>query len=287
MTTATPQIPQTTLSRDNKNTSRGLFAVSTRAFLALFRRDLLVVGRQFVPQLIQSLMVPLFFLFIFGKVLTQTGAATSGYSTLLLPGMVAMTIVMNALTSITLPLLLDIGNEREIEDRLMAPLPINLIAIEKVIFAAVNSIITGAIVFPLAYWVLGSDYHVRGDAIGVLIIIMVLTAFAGASLGLTLGTAVKPEQIGMMNAVIIMPLIFTGCVYFSWSALDSLKWFQIATLINPLTYAAEGLRYAMTPAMHGHTLPTLAMPWVYLGLVVTTILFLIIGMRGFSRRVVG
>ena len=102
--------------------------------------------------------------------------------------------------------------------------------------------------------------------IGTIIGIMVLTAFAGATLGLTIGTLVKPEQIGLMFSLIFTPLIFTGCTYYPWGALDSIRWFQIITLFNPLTYAAEGLRFAMVPSYYGHALSTLAMPVDHIGI---------------------
>jgi ABC-2 type transport system permease protein len=65
-----------------------------------------------------------------------------------------------------------------------------------------------------------------------------------------------------------------------------LRWFQIITLINPLTYASEGLRYSMVPQVPGHTLSTLPIGWVFVGLVVTLLVFLFIGLRTFTRRVV-
>jgi ABC-2 type transport system permease protein len=256
------------------------------AFLALLRRDLLIAGRGFISNLIQAMIIPALFLFIFGKVLPETGVATASYGALLLPGMVAMTLLMTALMNVTLPLVLDIGNEREMEDRLLAPLPTALVAVEKVLFAALYAFITALFVFPLAYLILSNAFQMRWDAIGLLIGIMVLSSFAGACLGLTLGTAVQPEQIGVLNAVILMPIIFTGCIYFSWSALSSIRWFQIVTLFNPLTYSSEGLRYAMTPGLHGHPLDTLGIFWVLLGLCITTVLFLVLGIRGFIKRAV-
>jgi ABC-2 type transport system permease protein len=262
------------------------FVTATKAFFAILRRDLVVTGREFIAFLLQVLLQPLFFLFIFGKVLPSIGAAQQGYAALLLPGIVGLTVVTTALQGVTLPLVLDLGYGREIDDRLLAPLPISLVAVEKVLFAALRGLIAGSIIFPLAYWILGSSYSVRTDAIGTIIGIMVLTALAGATLGLTIGTLVKPEQIGLMFSLIFTPLLFTGCTYYPWGQLDSIRWFQVITLFNPLTYASEGLRYAMVPAIHGHTLPTLAIGWVLLGLSVTFIGFLLIGMRTFRRAVV-
>lgn len=194
-----------------------------------------------------------------------------------------MTLLSAALLSVTAPLVMDIGNEREIEDRLLAPLPVAWVAVEKVLFSVLTSLVAGACVFPLAFLILGSSFQVRMDNIGVLIGLMILSALAATSLGLAFGTAVKPEQIGVFNAVVLTPIMFTGCAFFAWAALASIKWFQIVTLVNPLTYAAEGLRGAMLPAGHGSSLD---IRWVLLGLTVTTVVFLSLGIRGFIRRAV-
>jgi ABC-2 type transport system permease protein len=254
--------------------------------MAILRRDIVVTGREFIAFLLQVLLQPLFFLFIFGKVLPSIGFTRPGFAAILLPGIVGLTVVTTALQGVTLPLVLDLGFAREIDDRLLAPLPVNLVAVEKVIFAAMRGLVAGAIIFPLAWWILGSGFQVRTDAIGTLIGIMVLTTFAGATLGLFIGTTVKPEQIGLMFALIFTPLIFTGCTYYPWANLDGIKWFQVITLFNPITYASEGLRASMVPTFNGHALPTLAMGWVILGLSVTIVVFLILGIRTFNRRVV-
>ena len=88
--------------------------------------------------LLQVLLQPLFFLFIFGKVLPTIGFARAGFAAVLLPGIVGLTIVITALQGVTLPLVLDLGYAREIDDRLLAPLPVSLVAVEKVIFAAMR-----------------------------------------------------------------------------------------------------------------------------------------------------
>jgi ABC-2 type transport system permease protein len=266
--------------------SQSRFSTAFIAFMAILRRDIVVTGREFIAFLLQVLLQPLFFLFIFGKVLPSIGFTRPGFAAILLPGIVALTVVTTALQGVTLPLVLDLGFAREIDDRLLAPLPVNLVAVEKVIFAAMRGLVAGAIIFPLAWWILGSGFQVRTDAIGTLIAIMVLTAFAGATLGLFIGTTVKPEQIGLMFALIFTPLIFTGCTYYPWANLDGIKWFQVITLFNPVTYASEGLRASMVPTFNGQALPTLAMGWVILGLSVTIVVFLILGIRTFNRRVV-
>ena len=261
--------------------------VATKAFIAIMRRDLVVTLRELISFLVQQLLQPLFFLFVFGRVLTDMGFVQGKFAAILLPGIVSLTVVLTAMQAISLGMVLELGYSREIDDRLLAPLPIEMVAIEKVIFAALRGLLAGAIVFPLGYLILGSGYQVRGDEMPLLIGLMILMSIMGAALGLVVGTVVRPEQIGVMFSLIFTPLIFTGCIYNPWGTLGGLKWFQIVTLFNPLTYASEGLRAAMLPAAYTQAIPTLGLGWVLLGLCVSCIVFLVIGMRTFRGRVIG
>ncbi|MFI5271498.1 MAG: ABC transporter permease [Ktedonobacterales bacterium] len=299
-TTTTPTAAGPALGQQRRPHSASRAQLASVAFLAILRRDVVVTGREFIPFLLQTLIQPLFFLFVFGKVLPglssaggagTAGVVSAGFALLLLPGIVGLTVMIAALQGVTLPLVLDLGFAREIDDRLLAPLPVYLVAVEKILFAALRGLVAGAVIFPLAAWILGSGYAVRSDRIPELIALMVLTAFAGACLGLFIGTSIKPEQIGLMFSLIFTPLIFMGCTYYPWSGLASIKWFQIATLFNPLTYASEGLRHAMVPPFHlapgvSVSLPTLDMRWVLLALLATIIIFYYLGVRTFRRRVV-
>ena len=262
------------------------FTLALNAFLAILERDVVVTKREFIAFLLQALMQPLFFLFIFGKVLPGMGLAAGNFVALMLPGIVGLTIMIAAMQGVTLPLVLDLGFAREIDDRLLSPLPVWLVAFEKVLFAAMRGVVAGSVIFPLAYLILGNRYAVRADRIGTLVGMIVLTALMGSGIGLVMGTAIKPEQISLMFTVIFTPLLFTGCTYYPWPALNTMRWFQVVTLFNPLTYAAEGLRYSMVPPIRGHEMPTLGIYWVLAALVVSILGTLIVGSRTFRRRVV-
>jgi len=223
---------------------------------------------------------------VFGKVLPTIGAANVGFSTLLLPGIVALTVFLTALQGPAIDLARDLNVFREIDDRLLAPLPVALVAVEKVVLAVLRALIGGAFIFPLALWILGSGYQVRADQLGVLIGLMVLVALVGASVGLVLGAAVPIQLLPLIFALVLTPLIFTGCTFYPWASLGAIKWFQVVTLFNPLTYAAEGMRYAMVPPIHGRALQTLAIGWVGLALCASFILALWGGLKLFHRRVV-
>ncbi len=281
LTSAAPALAHSYSSRITNRTS-----LAVQAFFAILQRDMLVTRREFVPFLLQALMQPLFFLFIFGKVLPGIGLAAGNFAALMLPGIVALTGMIAAMQGVTLPLVLDLGFAREIDDRLLSPLPVWWVALEKVLFGAMRGAIASSVIFPLGWWILGSGFAVRSDRIPVLIGMVILTAVVGSTIGLLMGTIIRPDQISLMFTLIFTPLLFTGCTYYPWGALSNIRWFQVITLFNPLTYAAEGLRYSMVPPINGQNFPALALPWTLFALGLSVLLVFVMGTRTFLRRVV-
>ena len=52
----------------------------------------------------------------------------------------------------------------------------------------------------------------------------------------------------MLFGVIVLPLTFLGAIYYSWQALEPIRWLQIVVLVNPLVYMSEGFRAALDAA---------------------------------------
>jgi ABC-2 type transport system permease protein len=114
------------------------------------------------------------------------------------------------------------------------------------------------------------------------LLVVLLGATAFSSLGLLLGTAIEPQQIGLMFSVIIAPMIFFGCAYYPWAGLSTVPVMKYAVLVNPLVYVAEGLRAALTPSI-AH-MPMIAST---AALVVLSVLFWTLGIRAFEKRAIG
>ena len=217
-----------------------------RAFTALLWRDVFVTGRELVPFLLQVVLQPVFLLFVFGKVLVELGFTTGAYADVLLPGVVALAAFITALQTTALPLVIDFSFTKEIEDRLLAPLPTHLVAVEKMVFSTLRALVAAAVMFPISWWVLGS-LPVGWDDVPVLAVFLVLGSLVGAALGMTLGTFVTPSRINVVFAVVLTPLFFTGATQYPWPSLSSLRWFQVVCAFNPLTYLSEALRAQMVP----------------------------------------
>ena len=268
-----------------------------RAFAGLFLRDLHVLRREIRPFGIRVAMNPLLFLFVFTYVIPHismgspaanaamnpTGAmAGNAFSTVLLPGLMAVAIMFSGIAAVALPLAQEFGVTREIDDRVMCPLPVAAVAIEKICFSAVQSVIAAMVVFPLAYFIPVQRPSVAIHSWLFLALIVVLASLTAGALGLTIGTSVKPQQIGLIFGVVVIPITFLGCVYYPWAALKSIHWLQIFVLLNPIVYMSEGLRAAVTPGL-GHMNPLVIVVLLTLFLVLLTAA----GIKGFLRRVIG
>lgn len=204
------------------------------------------------------------------------------FSTVLLPGLMAVAIMFSGIAAVALPLAQDFGITREIDDRVMCPLPVAFVAIEKIVFSAMQGIIAAGIVFPLAYYVPSTHADTHVSSWLFLAVVLTLSTLTAGALGMTIGTAVKPQQIGLIFGVVVIPITFLGCVYYPWAALTHIRWLQFGVLVNPIVYMSEGLRAALTPSLP-HMNPILIVVMLTAFLVLLTWL----GIRGFLRRVIG
>jgi ABC-2 type transport system permease protein len=265
----------------------GRFRGYAAALWGMVLRDLTVLRRNLAPFVTRTVMNPLLFVFIFTYVLprigqgVQTGAAGVSYATIIVPGLVAVGMVFQGISAVALPLSLELGATREIEDRVLAPLPVELVAIEKLLFGAAQGILAGAVVFPLVYIVPATEVTIRVANWPLLVGVILLASLTSGALGLALGTIVRPQQIGLMFALVVVPITFLGCVYYPWAMLHSIRWLQVLVLVNPLVYMSEGLRAALTPDLPH--MPTLAFLGALTG---ATLLLGGIGVRAFVRRTI-
>jgi ABC-2 type transport system permease protein len=256
-------------------------AATVRAFVALCQRDAYATLRR-DPWgfLAQSLIAPLFYLFIFGRVLPEIGAAGPRYGEQLLPGVLGLTLVLTALQGVALSLVIEFSFTKEIEDRLLAPIPAWLVGVQKLVWAATRGIIAGLVILPLGQLVLPGGLHLGDASWWAFVVLLLAGGLAGAAVGLVMGTAVPANKINVVFAVVLTPLIFTGATFYPWQSLDSLRWFQVVTLVNPLTYVSEGMRGALTDTPH------LGSGWIALGLVVSISVLSATGVWRFVGRAV-
>ena len=250
-----------------------------KTFGALLARDAHVARRNALQLFLQTFLQPLLFVFIFGRVMVGSGYLPPSYKSLLLPGIIAISMTFTGIWAVAMPLIAEFQWTREIEDRLLAPIDIAWVAIEKVLAGMLQALVAGLVVIPLAWLVLGRGLDISISNPIVFVAIIVLVATFSACGGLALGSSINQQHIGLMFSMLITPMIFFGCTYYPWSALASFPILQKVVLINPLVYASEGMRATLVPQF-----PHLSMTAILIALVIFDVLLLMVGLRQFEKK---
>jgi ABC-2 type transport system permease protein len=250
-----------------------------KTFLALLGRDAHVARRNFTPLLLQTFLQPMMFVFIFGRVMVSSGYMPAAYKSLLLPGIMAISMVFTGVWAVAMPLIAEFQFTREIEDRLLAPIEISWLAIEKVIFGTMQAVIAGLVVIPAAWLLLRPGVGLNLSSPLTFACVTLLVALFSSCGGLALGCSVSQTHIGLMFSMVLTPMIFFGCTYYPWSALAHFPILQKIVLINPLVYASEGLRGTLVPQF-----PHLPLLAVLLVLATFDVLFLVVGLQRFHAK---
>ena len=272
---------------------RSALGASRVTLAALLLRDLVVLKKHFGEFVIRTLVQPFLLCFVFLFVFPKIGQGIGGhgateesaFATVLVPGVVGLSVMFQGVQSIALSMAQEFGFTREIEDRVQAPCPIWLVAVEKVLSGTVQGLISAAIVLPIASVVHAAGVEANVSLHWLIIFTLVpLACITMGSLGLVLGTSFEARNIGLMFGFVILPITFLGGTYYQWTRLTPVKigewhWLQTIVLINPLIYINEGMRAAFTQASHMH------LYIIYPVLVGFCALFLSIGLHNFRRKV--
>jgi len=256
--------------------------LTATVFFALLRRDLRVARRELPFFLARTVMQPLMFIIVFGYLLPKMGFVRGTYTTALLPGVLALSLALSAIQSVTLPMVQDFGWSKEIEDRLLAPIPTPLVAVEKVVMGVVQGVVAAIVVLPTARLIMGPIAGFTLAHFGEILAVTIFGAATFSALGLLIGSTISPTQIGLMFSILIAPMIFFGCTYYPWRGLDAVPWVKYAVLINPLVYVSEGMRGSLTPEV-----PHLSLPIVLGALVLLLAVCWTFALRAFMKRAVG
>jgi len=292
--TSAAEVQQGNRERIAIKPTRSVMAASRIALRALILRDLVVLwkskGEFVVRTLIQPFLLVFVFLYVFPNIGQGVGgsggkAAESAFATVLVPGVVGISIMFQGIQAVAMQLSTEFGYTREIEDRVQAPCPIWLVAASKVLSGAAQGLIAAVIVFPIAAVVHASGVHAHLSVHWWVVLTLIpLACVTMTSLGLLLGTAFEPRNIGLMFGFVVLPITFLGGTYYQWTRLapvqvGGIHWLQIIVLVNPLIYVNEGMRAGLTHASHMHLY--IIYP-VLLGFCAT---FLTFGLRKFRGRV--
>ena len=219
------------------------------AFVGLLARDVHLLRKGFGMFVARTIMQPLLLVFVFTYVFPKIGQGVGGqdsaqFATLLVAGVVGLAIIFQGVQAVALPLVQEFGVSKEIEDRVLAPLPTPLVGVQKIVTGLIQAMLAAALVFPIAAVVPFTPVDLQINWI-ILLTLAPLAGWVAGALGLVMGTNVEPFQVPVLFALIVLPLTFLGCVYYPWQSLSAVPWLKWLVLVNPLVYMCEGFRAAL------------------------------------------
>jgi ABC-2 type transport system permease protein len=209
----------------------GIYAIWYREFKVFWREK---------SRVITSIINPLMWLVIFGGGL---GASVSvgqvGYQQFIFPGILTMAIVMSSIffgAYVVWDKKIDF-----LKEVLVAPLSRTTIFMGKILGGATDSLMQATILV-LIGTLFGITYTVQ--SLLVTYLFLFLLTIAVVSIGLIIGSVMEsPEGFGLITSFFVFPLTFLSGAFYPLNNLP--QWLAIATKIDPVTYAVDGLRGAI------------------------------------------
>ncbi|MEE8167805.1 MAG: ABC transporter permease [Candidatus Hydrothermarchaeales archaeon] len=253
------------------------------AFKAVLRRDYWVFRKDIKGNSVRIILQPFFFLVTFGFILPKIRILPLEYADILLPGVIAISAMNAGIFSVAGPIVLSFDHKAEIMDHILSPISIFTLAAEKIIFGALQGLLSGTLIFLIGLLLLGSEASIDLSRPWLVLVIVALTGMAFASMGLILGTSIhRPPIMWETMFFILTPMMFFGGTFFPIKALNVLHpRLELLALIMPTTYASEGIRGVLTPHVE-HLNPALA----FAGLAFWVVILFALGLKSFERRAI-
>jgi len=208
---------------------------------ALFRRELLRFLRRpkntFMPPAITNVL----YFAVFGVILGGRIDEIAGFEYVLfiLPGLIVLGTISNAFENASFSIFHGRWNEY-IHETLTSPLSYAEMIAAYVGASAVRGLIVGLIVAAVGR--LFVPISVANAAFLVATMVVIAALFAG--LGIVGGLLARDfDDLTVMNQFVLRPLVFFGAVFYSLTILPT-TW-QYVSLLNPMVYMVDGVRYGL------------------------------------------
>ncbi len=197
-------------------------------------------------RVIGTLGMPLLFLFVLGFGLNSSlNVRGSDYLDFILPGVIAMAVLMNSMFSgISVIWDKQFGFMKEM---LVAPVSRTTIMVGKTLGGATTAIFQGLIIFIIA--LLAGIKLPSISGIMVALFFMALIGIAFTSLGVSFASRMEDMQaFPLIMNFVVMPLFFLSGALFPIDQVP--KALKIITLVNPMTYGVDALRFGFIGTSH-------------------------------------
>lgn len=211
---------------------------------AIWQRDMLVFRRDILSETITTIASPLTFLLIFGLGLGGVIGKVEGvpYIIFVVPGLISMTAALAAYDDAAWGMWFHREVQYTISEYLVNPITVYDVVFGKIISGLTKAVVKGLLVAIILMLLTG--FRVSLAYIPLYLAFIVLASAIFSSLGTIAGTVIdKPESLGRLEAVIVLPIIFLSGVFFSITAYP--QFMQPVVRLLPTTAIFVGARDAL------------------------------------------
>ena len=212
-------------------------------FMTLIRREVGRTRRVLGQALIAPFMTAVLYIFVFGYVVGSKIALIEGipYISFVFPGVFTMNLVMAVFGATSFSIYF-MKFQKTIEDMLTLPLSYTELVISLIVSGVVR-----AFAITLALSVVAVMFGVNALVhpfvlLGYVLLVSVLFGLLGIIAGIWADNSF--EKFGLVTNFILTPLTFLGGAFYSVHMLPE-KW-QFVVHLNPIFYAVDGIRFALT-----------------------------------------
>jgi lipooligosaccharide transport system permease protein len=215
-----------------------------RGAFSIWRRDMMVLRRSLVSEFLAVIAYPLTLYLAFGIGLRGYISDVEGvpYALFIAPGLISMTAVNAAFDESAWSMWFHRRVQHTIEEYRVNPITVYDIVVGKIISGFCQGAFKGMAVGLVIY--LMTPFRFPFSHLLAYLFFIVLGSMIFSCLGTICGTVIdKPENIGRIQAVVIIPLIFMAGIFFPLSSYPAALLPVIRAL--PTTAVFEGARQAL------------------------------------------
>ena len=215
-----------------------------RGAVCIWQRDMLVLKRNISSELATVMAFPLTFFLTFGLGLKGYIQDIGGvpYAIFVVPGLISMTAILGAFDDGAWGMWFHRIVQKTIEEYRVNPITVTDIIVGKIISGFTSGFCKGLAVGISLFFLTGFKFNFL--FLGSYLIFMFLGCITFSCLGSLCGTLIdKPENLGRIEAVVVMPLIFLAGLFFPLSAYPDSALYYIKAI--PTTALFDGARIAL------------------------------------------
>ena len=214
--------------------------MNMHAIKAIYFFEMARTFRTLLQSIISPVISTALYFIVFGSAIGSRMVAIDGvsYGAFIVPGLIMLTVLMQSVTNASFGIYFPkfIGT---IYEPLSAPISYLEMLIGYVGAAATKSMVIGLIILATSFLFVPLQIAHPVWMIGFL----GLTCISFSLLGFIIGICARNfEQLNLVPALIITPLVFLGGSFYSINMLP--PFWQTATLFNPVVYLVSGFRWA-------------------------------------------